>query len=109
MAKVARINRLSKERSEIQSQKIKFFFEKVPYPKQILAGQDSSVGIAPEEPVGPVPAVPIPVAPEAAENSRSETASHNLLFSTPVNDINLDVSIHATKKRILTKNFLSRT
>ena len=56
MAEVASINRISKERSEIQSQKIKFFFEKVPDPKQILAGQDSSVGIAPEEPVGPVPA-----------------------------------------------------
>ena len=99
MAEVARINRISKERSEIQSQKIKFF---LPDPKQILAGQDSSVGIAPEKPGGPVPAVRIPVGPDAAENSRSETASHNLLFSTPVNDINLDVSIHATKKRILT-------
>ena len=96
MAEVAHINRISKERSEIQSEKFKSFFQKMPDPKQILAGQDSSVGIAPEEPVGPVPAVRIPVAPEAAENSRSETASHNLLFSTPVNDINLDVSIHAT-------------
>ena len=109
MAEVAHINRKSKERSEIQSQKIKFFFQKMPDPKQIFAGQDSSVGIAPEEPVSPVPAVRIPVAPDAAENPRSTTASHNLLFSTPVNDINLDVSIHATKKRILTKNFLSRT
>ena len=66
MAEVAHINRISKERSEIQSHKIKSFFEKVPDPKQILAGQDSSVGIAPEEPVGPVPAVPILVATEAA-------------------------------------------
>ena len=81
----------------------------MPNSKQIFAGQDSTIGITPKEPGGPVPAVPIPVAPEAAENSRSETASHNLLFSTPVNDINLDVSIHATKKRILTKNFLFRT
>ena len=109
MAEVACINRISKERSEIQSQKIKSFFEKVPDPKQIFAGQDISVGLTPKEPGSPVPAVPIPVAPEAAENSRSETASHNLLFSTPVNDINLDVSIHATKKRILTTNFLFRT
>ena len=44
----------------------------MPYPKQILAGQDSSVKIAPEKPGGPVPAVPVPVAPDAAENSRSE-------------------------------------
>ena len=66
MAEVAHINRISKERSEIQSQKIKFFFEEMPDPKQILAGQDSSVGITPEKPGGPVPAVPVPVAPEAA-------------------------------------------
>ena len=77
MAEVAHINRISKERSEIQSEKFKSFFQKMPDPKQILAGQDSSVGIAPEKLGGPVPAVPVPVAPDAAENSRSETASHN--------------------------------
>ena len=96
MAEVARINRISKEGSEIQSQKIKFFFEKVPDPKQILADQDRSVEITPEEPVVPVPAVPVPVAQEPAETSRSETASHNLLFSTlhQSMNINLDVRIH---------------
>ena len=96
MAEVARINRMFKERSEIQSQKMKSFFDKMPDPKQMLADQDRSVEITPEEPVVPVPAVPVPVAPEPAETSRSETASHNLLFSTlhQSMNINLDVRIH---------------
>ena len=66
------------------------FFEKRQDQKQILADQERSVGIAPEEPVVSVPAVPVPVAPEPVESSRSQTASHN-------------VSIHATKKRTLKK------
>ena len=36
MAEAARVNRISKERSEIQSQKLKAFFEEMPDPKEII-------------------------------------------------------------------------
>ena len=80
MAELARIKRISKERSEIQSQNLKSFFEKMPDPRQIMDDSTVDTEIA--------PAVPVPVAldveehAEPTQTSRSETTTNNLLCSS---------------------------
>ena len=97
MAELACV-KLSKERSEMQSQNLKSFFEKMPDPRQIM--DDSTVTVDTEI----APAIPVPVAldveehAEPTQTSRSETTTNNLLYSTlhQTMRINLDVSVNAT-------------
>ena len=86
MAEAARVNRISKERSEIHSQKLKAFFEKMPDPKEIIE-QDQLMDV--------VPHLPEP----ATESVVSEPVSQ-LLYSTlhQLVNINLDVSINSSVK-----------
>ena len=60
MAETARLNRISKERSEMQTHALKTYFDKMTDPQQILQDQSMDVG----HPPVPEPAAPVQVVPD---------------------------------------------